>query len=433
MQKAAATKLASRPLNVSQEQVDANAIDVITNLKNAGFQAWLVGGCVRDLLLGAAPKDFDVATSATPEQVRRLFRRALMIGRRFKIAHVRYGRDIIEVSTFRKAPTAAAVNGSGRGDGAILHDNVYGTLDEDAFRRDFTVNALYYDPHEEEILDYVGGIEDIRKRRLRFIGNAQQRLLEDPVRLLRAFRFQAKLGFDLDPAITEDLENMALRLRLIPSARLFDEFGKMFLGGYGARVWRQLEQTPIAKALFPSLPANSHLVRLAIANTDKRIAQGRSATSGFLLSVMLWKDYQAKAEELSSPAGGGMSIGEANTLAASEALAVQRRTLALPRRHTGFITEVWQLQPLLQKRLKKRVMKALQHPKFRAAYDFLLLRAAADEVDAKIADWWTRIQQVSKDERAKMIAALDKPSRKRTGAAKRRARPKAAEPTALSG
>lgn len=415
---ATATKLASKPLNICQELVDPNAIDVLAKLKAAGFQALLVGGCVRDLLLGASPKDFDVATNATPEQVRRLFRRSRMVGRRFKIAHVRYGRDIIEVSTFRKAPSAShKINGTG----AILRDNAYGTLDEDAFRRDFTVNALYYDPQEELILDYVGGIEDIKRRRLKFIGEPRERLAEDPVRLLRAIRFQAKLGFALDAGITQDAAVVAARLQDIPSARLFDEFSKMFLTGHAANAWRLLEQTPIAKALFPNTPAQDPLVRLAMLNTDHRIAIGRSVTAGFLLAVLLWEDYCARVQALIAP-GGDMGLAEASVVAAHEALYAQRRIIALPRRHFGFITDIWRLQRLLQERRPKQVEKLLRHAKFRAAYDFLLLRAEAGLLDGELADWWTALQKAPADRQAEMIAALKQPSRPRGGGKRRRRR-----------
>ena len=413
---ATATKLAARPLNVSQKLVDPNAIDVVTKLKAAGFQALLVGGCVRDLLLGANPKDFDVATDATPEQVRGLFRRSRMVGRRFKIAHVRYGRDIIEVSTFRKAPAGHLKT---NGNGVILRDNAYGTLDQDAFRRDFTVNALYYDPHEERILDYVGGIEDIRRRRLRFIGEAKQRLAEDPVRLLRAIRFQAKLGFAVDAAITEDAATVAARLHDIPPARLFDEFSKMFLSGYAANAWRVLEQTPIAKVLFPDTPSQDPLVRLAMLNTDHRIAIGRPVTAGFLLAVLLWEDYCGRVAALCSPRGG-MGVAEAAVVAAHESLLAQRRIIALPRRHFGFITDLWRLQRHLQERRPKRVPKLVQHPKFRAAYDFLLLRAEAGLLDGELADWWTAMQNTPANRQAEMAAALPQPNGRRGGHGKRR-------------
>ena len=407
----AAARLDAKPLNVSRDQVDPNAVDVVAKLKGAGFQAWLVGGCVRDLLLGARPKDFDVATNATPEQVRGLFRRARLVGRRFKITHVRYGRDVIEVSTFRRAPSGdLRVNGNAKANGLILRDNAYGTLREDAFRRDFTVNALYYDPHEEQILDYVGGFEDIKRQRLRFIGDARQRLREDPVRLLRAIRFQAKLGFGLD-AVVED-SRMVARLREIPGARLFDEFTKMFLGGYAAEAWRLLEQTPIPGVLFPATPKGNRLVQLAMENTDRRVAAGQPVTPGFLLAVLLWEDFRARAKALSSEPGGPKG-GDAALLAAQATLADQRLIMSMPRRHSHFIQDVWDLQHPLRSRRPKRVPTVLQHPKFRAAYDFLLLCAEAGLVEPAIGQWWTDIQTASAEERDVMINALNPAARRR--------------------
>ena len=404
-------RLNAKPLNVSREQVDPNAIDVVAKLKGAGFQAWLVGGCVRDLLLGAHPKDFDVATNATPEQVRGLFRRARLVGRRFKITHVRYGRDVIEVSTFRKAPSGdARLNGNAKANGLILRDNAYGTLSEDAFRRDFTVNALYYDPHEEQILDYVGGLADIKRQRLRFIGDARQRLREDPVRLLRAIRFQAKLGFGLDAAV--DDRRMVNRLLEIPGARLFDEFTKMFLSGYAAEAWRLLEQTPIPGVLFPATPKANRLVQLAMENTDRRVAAGQPVTPGFLLAVLLWEDFQARAKALAS-GPDAVKGGDAAILAAQATLAEQRRILSMPRRHSHFIQDVWDLQHPLRSRRPKRVPKVLQHPKFRAAYDFLLLCAEAGLIDPAIGQWWTDIQEASAEERDAMINALRPTGRRR--------------------
>ncbi len=416
-QSVTATRLNSRQLNVTQEQVDPNALDVVSKLKNAGFQALLVGGCVRDLLLGASPKDFDVATDATPEDVRRLFRRSRMVGRRFRIAHVRYGRDIIEVSTFRKsANLQEAGDRTSNPDGLILRDNVYGTIDEDAFRRDFTVNALYYDPHEEEILDFVGGIADLRKHRLRFIGEPRERLQEDPVRLLRAIRFQAKLGFILDAGIMDDADLTAARLMNIPSARLFDEFSKMFLSGYAMNVWKIIEPTPIRSALFPTTPPNNTLVELAMHSTDQRIAQGKPVTPGFLLAVLLWDDYQARISELA----GDKKINEARLLAAHESLAGQRNVLAIPRRFSQFVNDVWQLQGRLEVRKPRQIVRTLNHPRFRAAYDFLLLRSEAELIEPSLADWWTEIQDVDITVREKMINELaPAPGKKR-----RRRRPR---------
>ena len=343
--------------------------------------------------------------------MRGLFRRSRLVGRRFKITHVRYGRDLIEVSTFRKAPSGdARTNGNAKANGLILRDNAYGTLSEDAFRRDFTVNALYYDPQEEQILDYVGGLEDIKRQRLRFIGDARQRLREDPVRLLRAIRFQAKLGFGLDADVNDS--HMVAHLREIPGARLFDEFTKMFLGGYAATAWRLLERTPIPGILFPATPKGTRLVQLAMENTDRRVAAGQPVTPGFLLAVLLWEDFRARAKTLSAGPDGANGDDTA-VLAAQSALANQRRILSMPRRHSHFIQDVWHLQRHLRARQPKRVPKVLQHPKFRAAYDFILLCADAGLVDPAIGQWWTEIQEVSADGREAMINALTPVGRRR--------------------
>ena len=392
---------------MTRDRVDPNALDVVSRLKEAGFQALLVGGCVRDLLLGAAPQDFDVATDATPEQVRRLFRRSRMVGRRFKIAHVHYGREFVEVSTFRKL-LAADEEGdhAAHPTGLILRDNAYGTLDEDAFRRDFTVNALYYDPHDEEILDFVGGIEDIERHCLRCIGNPRERLREDPVRLLRAMRFQAKLGFDLDAGITRDENLTAERLTAIPPARLFEEFTKLFLTGYAANAWRIVRASPVRGVLFPTVPPDSPLIRLAMNNTDQRIVDDKPVTPGFLLAVLLWEDYRSRIDELTASGSATRKPKEAAPVAAHEAIAAQRLTISIPRRFSNFVDDVWHLQERLETRRPKQVPRTLHHPRFRAAYDFLLLRAEIGTVDQGLADWWEEIQSADGERRDAMLNAL---------------------------
>ena len=414
-QSAAVTKLNAKALNVTRDSVDPNALDVVSRLKEAGFQALLVGGCVRDLLLGASPKDFDVATDATPEEVRRLFRRSRMVGRRFKIAHVHYGREFVEVSTFRRL-LAADEKGdhAAHPTGLILRDNAYGTLDEDAFRRDFTVNALYYDPHGGEILDYVGGIDDLERHRLRFIGNPQERLREDPVRLLRALRFQAKLGFDLDAGITDDVNLTAERLTAIPPARLFEEFTKLFLTGYAENAWRIIKASPVRSVLFPTVPPDSPLIGLAMQNTDQRIAENKPVTPGFMLAVMLWEDYRSRIRELTTSKGADRKFREAALVAAHESIAAQRQTISIPRRFGAFIHDIWHLQERLETRRPKQVIRNLNHPRFRGAFDFLLLRAELGLVRKELAQWWAQIQEADGERRDAMSTALgDAPSGKR--------------------
>ena len=406
-----------------RDQVDPNAIDVVERLEDAGFQAFLVGGCVRDLLLGAHPKDFDVATSATPEQVKRVFRRARLIGRRFRIAHVRYGRHIIEVSTFRKAQAEDEDERRLADSGLILRDNVWGTLDEDAFRRDFTINALYYDPQHEEIIDFVGGLDDLEHQRLRFIGDTETRLREDPVRLLRAVRFRAKLGFELDPEIEAAVPELAEHLREIPPARLFDEVCKIFVSGRSEAAWDYLAPTRLRWALFPCCPPDDPLVRLAMRNTDRRIAEDKPVTPGFLFAVVMWRDFQARFTahaEHRKPA-------EARAAAASETLAEQQQIIAIPRRFSQFIRDVWGLQHRLEALRPRTIAGLMEHERFRAAYDFLVLRGEAGEPVADAADWWTRYQDADHDARDAMLGELRggaEPEKKKGRRRKRRRRKK---------
>jgi poly(A) polymerase len=418
------TRLSARRHGLFRDQVHQDALDTVEQLRDAGYEAYLVGGCVRDLLLRQSPKDFDVATNATPEQVRDLFRRSRLIGRRFQIVHVRYGRHIIEVSTFRRGHSEESEQEDERlhaDSGLILRDNVWGTLEEDATRRDFTVNALYYDPVDEEIRDFVGGISDLSARRLKFIGDTRLRLREDPVRVLRAVRFRAKLGFDLDPEILEALPDCARRLREIPPARLFDEVCKFFESGFSQAIWQLLATTPLRAALFPSVPPEDPLVIAAMANTDARVAEDKPVTPGFLLAVLLWRDYAARLDSGDNRRGGN----EAAAAAASAALAVEHEIITIPRRFSQFVRDVWLLQPRLQALRPKSARMALEHPRFRAGYDFLVLRAATGEPVEEAASWWTSLQLLGQEGRNAAIEALNSgvdPTRKKRRKRKRKAR-----------
>jgi len=406
------TRLKRSQHGIHPENVDSGAVEVVTRLQDAGFAAYLVGGCVRDLLLGHEPKDFDVATSATPEEVRELFRRSRLVGRRFRIAHVRVGRDVIEVSTFRSGTSAEEDDERSHSEeGMILRDNVYGTIEEDAFRRDFTINALYYDPTSREVIDYVGGLDDLEHRRLHFIGDTVRRLREDPVRAIRAVRFQAKIGFDVDPAITRALPETAEAITAIPPARLFDEVLKLLLSGYGAQAWSLLADTPLRAALFPCVDPHDPLIGLAMRNTDERIGEGKPVTPGFMLAVLLWRDYQARLGEHEASA----KPAEARFLAASDALAAQQRILSVPRRFSQFVRDVWSLQERLVLRRPRSIGRLLQHPRFRAAYDFLLLRAETGEPVRDEADWWTEYQDADSEARRRLTDALTtrEPKRRR--------------------
>ena len=379
---------------------DANALNVIKVLNANGFQAYLVGGCVRDALCGVKPKDFDVATDAPLEAVSKLFRRSRIVGRRFPIVHVRFGRDLIEVSTFRQSISDKVVHDDR---GMILRDNAFGTLHEDAFRRDFTTNALYYDPSNDEIIDFVDGIKDIKQKRLRFIGNTRTRLAEDPVRMLRAMRFSAKLGFAIDPEILRHAKDSANSLEAVSPARLFDEFIKLFLNGYAEVVWRQLRETPLANALFPCCDPNSPLVLAAMRNTDERILGGASVTPGFLVAVLLWDDFCARSHDQA-------------TLEDDPAFATlkhQQSHIAVPRRFGTFAREVWLIQERLHKRNPRSLDRLASHKRFRAGYDFLCLQAESDELMVPIADWWTEFQSADESGRQALIAQLPKAPRKR--------------------
>ncbi len=379
--------------------IDKHGVSVVESLHEAGFEAYLVGGCVRDLLLGAEPKDFDVATSATPEEVKQTFKRARLVGRRFRIAHVRFGRNIIEVSTFRRGETDGIETDS---DGMILRDNQYGTLEQDAFRRDFTVNALYYDPTTGELFDYVNGMADLEKQHLAFIGDTQTRINEDPVRALRALRFRAKLGFEIAEEIKALLPDAANRLTSIPPARLFEEFNKLFMLGYAESAWMTLADTPICSVLFPCTDPLSTIVRAAMANTDRRIQAGKPVTPGFLIAVMLWEDYRARFSEFSldhSPA-------ESASMAEQDTLADQMDVMAIPRRFSLFAREVWHMQSKLENRNARNVRRTASHARFRAGYDLLELRAKTYEEQVETYEWWSRFQDVSEDEQQAMIKEL---------------------------
>lgn len=391
--------------NINSDDLDQNALKVVDTLDEAGFDAYLVGGCVRDLLCGMKPKDFDVATNATPEQVRALFKRSRLVGRRFPIAHVRYGRDIIEVSTFRQAQHDDIETNE---QGLIVRDQAFGDVADDAFRRDFTVNALYYDVNSHTIIDYVGGIDDIENQRLRFIGDPAGRLAEDPVRYLRAVRFAAKLGFQIDDSIEVLVDDVADRIEAIPSARLFDEFLKLFLSGYAERAWLALRDTPIVYSLFPSCDPNSGLVTDAMRNTDERVAAEQPVTPGFLVAVLLWSDFESRCEQYNPDNKPGLMYD-----IATDTLAVQQQHIAVPRRYSTFAREVWQLQPRLSSRQPRNIRRLLGHKRFRAAFDFLQLRGAADPQLAACAKWWEDIQTVDTEQQQAMIDALPRSGNKR--------------------
>jgi len=441
--------------SVSRSHISPNALRVLYRLRDAGFMGFLVGGCVRDLLLGLEPKDFDVATDALPEQVKRLFRNCRLVGRRFRLAHVFFGRETIEVATFRAtsapsqgdeplpqadpedgeapeldetpeeeeapAPVARTRGGNDADDstdrmfdasGRILRDNVYGTIDEDVWRRDFTANALYYNIADFSIWDYVNGAEDIAARKLRLIGDPETRFREDPVRMLRAARFEAKLGFQIDPATAAPLGRLRDLLGGVPPARLFDETLKLFLTGHGAKSFEVLRRRGLLAALLPTVDAYfaSHpgslverLLLQGLKNTDARVLADKPVTPTFLFALLLYGPIAGIIESTPPQRWHEMStILDACDQAVREAQA----RIGIPRRFSLGVREMFALQPRLEHPRGRRALRVLEHPRFRASYDLLLLRAEFGLAPREMADWWTRLQEVNVEERARMADAL---------------------------
>ena len=396
--------------DIDRTRVSEKAVAVIDKLRRAGFDAYLVGGCVRDLLLGKMPKDFDVATDATPEDVRDVFPRVRLVGRRFRIVHVRMGREIIEVSTFRRPVSDEEDHGPHLSDdGMILRDNLYGTIDQDAFRRDFTVNALYYDPDADVVLDYCEGMKDIASRTLRLIGEPKIRFQEDPVRILRAIRFAAKLDLELHPDTEAAVAPMCEMLNAIPPARLFDEFTKLFLTGHGERAFELLCEHDLVEILFPLPPHGEALATLALASTDQRLKVNKPVTPGFLIAAFLWQAYLDRLERTATTAS------DQSDDPASTVIAAQQSTISIPRRHGWFVRDVWHLQPLLADRTSRNVARVLAHRRFRAAYDFLMIRCATGDAPEELGDWWTNAQTQNTDSLLRELPGGPRRRRRRRG------------------
>ena len=385
---------------ISRVNISPNALKVLYRLKDSGYQAHMVGGGVRDLLLGREPKDFDIATDAHPEDVRRLFRNCRLIGRRFRLAHVVFGREVIEVATFRAVHEAGADSSIQHVDeeGRIVRDNVYGDIEGDAFRRDFTVNALYYNIADFSIIDYTAGMADIDAGLLRIIGDPDTRYREDPVRMLRVVRFASKLGFRIEEKTEEPIQRLAPLLGDIPPARLFDEMLKLFMGGSALDNFEMLRHYHLFGQLFPmteqSLAHEGNyfqaLVTRGMENTDVRIAQGKPVTPAFLFAVFLWQPVQERAAQLEAE---GEHPAQALQHAGSQIISEQASVMATPRRFSLPMREIWMLQLRLETKGGRRSRRILGHPRFRAAYDFLLLRAEAGEVPTETGEWWTQFQE----------------------------------------
>jgi len=424
---------------ISRADISPNALRVLYRLKDAGYQAFLVGGAVRDLLLGLHPKDFDVATDAHPEDVRRLFRNCRLIGRRFHLAHVRFGMEIIEVATFRAAHTEVDEDhGVDEAEhrvldvhGRILRDNLYGSIEEDVWRRDFTANALYYNIADYSVWDYVDGVPDARARVLRLIGDPETRYREDPVRMLRAVRFAAKLDFSLHPDTEAPLHRLAYMLDSVPPARLFDETLKLMLAGYAVPSFELLRRFELLSHLMPDVAAaidaapdspGARLLRLGLENTDERVRDDKSVTPTFLFAVLLWPAILRAA---GVPGGPLPADPQLLLTATDEVLSRQLRRMTIPKRFGLPMRDLVLLQPRFERRSGRRALRLLEHPKFRAAYDLLMLRAASGEIDPELAEWWTRLQMLPEAERLAEVEgrpaeAGEAPARRRSRRRRRR-------------
>lgn len=411
----------AQSLGISRKDISSAAMRTCEGLHKAGYKAYIVGGGVRDLLLGLTPKDFDVATDASPETVQSIFRRARLIGRRFRIVHVMFGRETIEVTTFRAAQLNAQTDEHGR----MLNDNVFGTRDEDASRRDFTVNALYYDPITETVVDSQSGVDDLRKRVLRMIGDPATRYREDPVRMLRTVRFAAKLQFEVDPPTLAPIRELAPLLENVPPARLFDEILKLLESGWGLACIQRLRQEGLHHGVLPLLDllfeTDEGFITEALKRTDERVRAGKSISPSFLFAALLWPQVRVRWQSIHA---GGEHLYPALHQAIDSVLDEQGSKLSLQRRYQADMREIWVMQPRLEKR-GRASLGLLSQLRFRAGYDFLLLRCASGELDASLGEWWSRFIDADRPEREQMLQSLSKPSdqkkrRRRRSNSKRR-------------
>ena len=410
--------ITARTHGIRPEQVSSGARRTCATLQEAGFKAYVVGGAVRDLIAGIPPKDFDVATDATPEEVRALFRRSRIIGRRFQIVHVLFGAETIEVSTFRAAHDADTEKDA---HGRVLRDNVWGNMEDDAARRDFTINALYYDPTSGQVFDYHHGVRDLQRKTLRMIGDPRARYREDPVRMLRAVRLAAKLDLRMDPVVQAPIREMAELIENVPAARLFDEMLKLLFSGHAVECLKRLRAEGLHHGLLPLLdvileqPLGEKFVMLALTDTDRRVREGRRTSPGFLFATLLWHEVLANWEARKAR---GETPVPALHAAMDEVLDVQGEKLAITRRIAGDIKDIWLLQPRFEKRGGRTPFRLVEQPRFRAAWDFLRLRCASGEAEAELADWWARFAEAENAEREAMLkpeTAGPKKRRRRRG------------------
>ena len=409
---------------IDRRLVSRHAVKVCEVLNQHGFDAYIVGGAVRDLIVGLEPKDFDVATNATPNQVRPLFRRARIIGRRFQLVHVVFGQEIIETSTFR-APSSG--NQETDEHGRILRDNVFGSHEEDAARRDFTMNALYYDPHTEEVIDFHQGVADLKNRVVRMIGDPETRYREDPVRMLRALRFQAKLGARIDPATEAPISRLAPLIEHVPASRLFDETLKLLTCGHAMDCLRELRRSGLMKSLIPLIDrifeeeGGEAFVEIALSRTDARVRAGKPVSPSFLFAALLWRLVQKRWAALVAQ---GTQRNEALIRAADSVIEEQMDKLAIQRRHQADMREIWLMQARFERATVRSIWRMMEQPRFRAAVDFLQLRAEAREVDSVLAQWWMDLSDSNDERRSQMIDAWQAghASARRTGSGTTRKR-----------
>jgi poly(A) polymerase len=453
--------------DVSTKSISSGSLKVLHRLNDAGYSAYLVGGGVRDLLLGRQPKDFDITTDASPEEIRRLFSNSRIIGRRFRLVHVRYGREIVEVATFRgkgidvparddfeenldraeesnsfseddvdnnfRVQRKGGQRPSLRPAGVLASDNVYGTMEEDASRRDFTVNALFYCVKDSSVIDYCQGMQDLRAKQIRVIGNPEQRYREDPVRMLRAIRFAAKLGFTIEKHSAAPISDLADLLSHVPPARLYDEVVKLIVSGASAPTFELLQYYGLFEYLFPQTyhclsgpngEAASRLIKVALEETDVRIASGKTINPAFMIAVLLWQPLQERRDFYENE---GNNLYVAMQLAQNDVVREQLTRFAAPRRTTTTLRDIWMLQYQLAQTRKMRILRAFEHPYFRAGYDFLLLRARAGEPVDSLADWWTRFQQVDEQAQDALMEEIQvshgAPKKRRSSSRRRRPPP----------
>lgn len=421
---------------VSRQLLSPNAVKVLYRLNKGGYDAYLVGGGVRDILLGLKPKDFDIATNATPDEVKALFRNCRLIGRRFRLAHIVFGREIIEVATFRGHHDSATEKEKNckktskqSDDGMLLRDNIYGSIDEDAERRDFTINALYYSARSFKVYDFANGVQDVQDKVIHLIGDPEKRYREDPVRMLRAIRFATKLDMKISAETKAPIQELAPLMANIPAARMFEEFLKMFISGKAIANFKQLRHYNLFGYFFPAVDqalnnkTNEYLaefISLAMANTDKRINNEQRVTPAFLFAAMLWYPLQGYIKQLNE--NSQLAPQDAFFAALSEIMPEQQRSISIPKRFQGVMKDIWILQDKLARREGQRAFKTFENPKFRAAYDFLLLRAEIEKSEelVELAKWWTDFQDVSDDARIQMVKAVRNTGTKRRSPKKRR-------------